>query len=70
MSGMWPHGQWARELIIRPVLLPESINKGLLAHLSPLEQTLGISTSGVMILTHRSASWGPPSSKHISSHIV
>lgn len=23
-----------------------------------------------MILTSRSASWGPPSSKHISSHIV
>lgn len=30
----------------------------------------GISSSGVMTLTSWSASWGPPSSKHISSHVV
>ncbi len=75
MSGMCPCGQWAREPIIRWVLLPESGNKGILGHLSPLWRspwtgTWGISTSGVMILTSGSASWGPPSSKHISSHIV
>lgn len=36
MSGMWPNGQWARDPVIRLVLLPESGNKGLLVHLSPL----------------------------------
>lgn len=40
MSGMWPYGQWAREPVIRLVLLPESGNKGLLVHLSPLLDSL------------------------------
>lgn len=40
-------------------------------HLSPLPGPVwGIPTSGVMILTSGSSRHGPPSSKHISSHIV
>lgn len=75
MSGMRSCGQRAREPVIWLTLLPESGNKGILVHLSPLwgspwtrpEEFL---PQGVMILTSRSASWGPPSSKRISSHIV
>lgn len=75
MSGMWPCGQQSPE----PVNL-DSLASRVWQQRSPgppltsarlsLDQAWGISTSGVMILTYRSGSWGPPLSKHISSHIV